>query len=188
MSRLDNISDLPGRSPASPRRSTATLVLAGLAAAAWPPLVLTLLVWPPENWASGVDTDWRLVLLALGLLAAPAGLWGLLREYERSGRPSTRLGVVSRFIVFGGLLAAALQVVIALGMALLALFSAQSFLQGLGAAETALLIYGVGGLPLAMLVGVSYALWAGLCAAFIAFEPRPEKVRNRLGLIPEEGG
>ena len=35
-------------------------------------LILTLIVWPPENWASGVDTDWRLVLLVLGLIAAPA--------------------------------------------------------------------------------------------------------------------
>ena len=32
---------------------------------------------------------------------------------------------------------------------------------------------GVGGLPIAMIVGVSYALWAGLCVAFIAFEARP---------------
>lgn len=188
MARLESLEDLPGRAPASPRRSVAALALASLAAAAWPPLILTLVVWPPENWASGVDTDWRLVLLVLGLVAAPAGMWGLLREHDRTGRPSTRLGVVSRFIVFGGLLAAALQVVIAVVMALLALFSAQTIVQGLGAAETALLIYGVGGLPLAMLVGVSYALWAGLCAAFIAFEPRPERVRNRLGLIPEEGG
>ena len=29
------------------------------------------------------------------------------------------------------------------------------------------------GVPLAILVGISYALWAGLCVAFIAFEARP---------------
>ena len=45
-----------------------------------------------------------------------------------------------------------------------------------------MLIYGVGGLSVAVLVGISYALWAGLCAAFIAFRPQPE-VRDRLGLM-----
>ena len=45
-------------------------------------------------------------------------------------------------------------------------------------------IFGVGGLPIAMVVGVSYALWAGLCAAFIAFEARPA-VKDRLGLMPK---
>ena len=34
------------------------------------------------------------------------------------------------------------------------------------------------------MVGVSYALWAGLCAAFIAFMPQPE-VRDRLGVMIE---
>jgi len=57
-------------------------------------------------------------------------------------------------------------------------------MQALGATETTLLIFGVGGLPIAMIVGVSYALWAGLCAAFIAFEARPA-VKDRLGLMPK---
>ena len=52
----------------------------------------------------------------------------------------------------------------------------------MGYAETALLIFGVGGVPLAILVGISYALWAGLCAAFLAFMARPAPVRDRLGL------
>jgi len=38
--------------------------------------------------------------------------------------------------------------------------------------------------PVAVMIGVSYALWAGLCAAFIAFMPQPE-VRDRLGLMSE---
>ena len=83
MLRLDRIEDLPGLKRVAPQRSTQRLVLAALAAAAWPPLLITLLVWPPENWASGVDTDWRLVLLVLGLIAAPvasqpAGTYGLV--------------------------------------------------------------------------------------------------------------
>ena len=39
---------------------------------------------------------------------------------------------------------------------------------------TTLLIFGVGFLPVAVMVGISYALWAGLCAAFIAYEPQGE--------------
>jgi len=62
-------------------------------------------------------------------------------------------------------------------------FEAGDLGQAMGATETTLLIFGVGGLPIAMIVGVSYALWAGLCAAFIAFEPKPA-VKNRLGLMP----
>ncbi|MET4685511.1 hypothetical protein [Brevundimonas faecalis] len=182
MSRLDRIEDLPGLKRVAPKRSTQRFVLAWLAAAAWPPLILTLVVWPPENWASGVDTDWRLVLLVVGLIAAPIGLRLLLRGHAESGRPSTRLGVVARFMVFGGLLAAAVQILIALIMSLLSAFSAQSLVQGLGALETTLLIFGVAGLPLAILVGVSYALWAGLCVAFIAFSPAPV-VKDRMGLM-----
>ena len=162
--RLDRIEDLPGLKRVAPRRTTQAFVLAALAAAAWPPLIITLIVWPPENWASGVDTDWRLVLLVLGLIAAPVGLWWLRQTHARVGRPSTRLGVVCRFMVFGWI-------------------QSSDVGQGIGATETNLLIYGVAGLPVAILVGVSYALWAGLCAAFIAFAPAPEKVKDRLGVL-----
>ena len=182
MSRLDRIEDLPGLKRVAPRRSSQSFVLAAVLAAAWPPLIVTLVIWPPENWASGVDTDWRLVLLALGLIAAPVGLWMLRQTHAQVGRPSTRLGVVCRFMVFGGLLAAAVQVLIAVVMSLLSVFASQSLAQGLGALETTLLIFGVAGLPLAVLVGVSYALWAGLCVAFIAFAPAPV-VKDRMGLM-----
>jgi hypothetical protein len=182
MSRLDRIEDLPGLKRVAPRPSTQRFMLAALAAAAWPPLIATLVIWPPENWASGVDTDWRLVLLVLGLIAAPVGLWILRQTHGRTGRPSTRLGVICRFMVFGGLLAAVVQILIAVVMSLLSVVASQSVVQGLGALETTLLIFGVAGLPLAVLVGVSYALWAGLCVAFIAFAPAPV-VKNRMGLM-----
>ena len=185
--RLDRIEDLPGLKRVAPRRTTQAFVLAALAAAAWPPLILTLAVWPPENWASGVDTDWRLVLLVIGMAAAPIGLWLMHQSHARTGRPSTRLGVVCRFMVFGGLLAAAVQTPIAVVMSLLSLIASQSLVQGLGAIETTLLIFGVAGLPLAVLVGVSYALWAGLCAAFIAFAPAPV-VKDRMGLMQNGAG
>ena len=63
-------------------------------------------------------------------------------------------------------------------------FEAGGIPQAAGATETSLLLFGVGLLPIAVLVGISYALWAGLCAAFIAFVPQPE-VRDRLGVFGE---
>lgn len=184
--RFDRIEDLPGLKRVAPRRSKQALLLAALAAG-WPPIIVTLAVWPPENWASGVDTDWRLVLLVIGLIAAPIGLWLMHRSHADTGRPSTRLGVVCRFVVFGGLLAAAVQTLIALVMSLLSLIASQSLIQALGALETTLLIFGVVGLPLAMQVGVSYALWAGLCVAFIGFAPAPV-VKDRMGLMQNGAG
>lgn len=175
---------VPGLKRVAPRRGAGALIPAALAAAAWPPAILTLFIWPPENWWSGVDTDWRLVMLAVGLIAAPVGLKLLTDSHARTGRPSTRLGVVCRFTVFGGLLAAAMQTVMAVVMATLAGLASQSLIQGLGAIETALLIFGVGGLPLAVMVGVSYALWGGLCVAFLGFVPAPP-VKNRMGVLSE---
>ena len=75
--------------------------------------------------------------------------------------------------------------VLALLTAMLGWFSPGSGVgQAVGFTETALLIFGVLGLPVAIVVGISYALWAGLCAAFIAFEARPA-VKDRLGLMPK---
>jgi hypothetical protein len=182
---FDKPEDLPGQTRVMARRTPGARIIAGLAAVAWPPLIVTLFLWPPQNWLPGGETDWRLIVLVIGLIAVPIGLWLLGRERERSGRPGSRLGIVWRFILYGGLLAAVLQILIALVTVLLGWIEAGSFLQGLGSTETVLLIYGVGGLPVAILLGVSYALWAGLCVAFLAFQAQPE-VKDRLGLIDKE--
>lgn len=187
MPRFDRIEDLPGQTRVAWRPTRAAIPLAALAGMAWPPLILTLLIWPPQNWVPGADIDWRLVLLALGAVAVPAGLMILRRERDRRGRPGTRLGIVWRFMLYGGLLAAGLQTLVALLMVIIGLVASGDVLQGMGATETTLLIYGVAGLPVAILVGVSYALWAGLCAAFIAFVPAPERVRDRLGMMNNSG-
>ena len=44
------------------------------------------------------------------------------------------------------------------------------------------------GSAIAMLIGFSYALWAGLCVALIAFTPKPPTVRPRAGLLGETEG
>jgi hypothetical protein len=170
--------DFPGQERVTWRREPHWLVLAAIAGALWPPIPITLLIWPPQNWGPSLEVDPRLVALVIGLIAVPAGLWLLRRERERTGKPSTRLGVVWRFMFYGGLLAAGLQALFALVLCVFGWF---------GATETTLLIYGVGLLPVAVMIGVSYALWAGLCVAFIACRPQPE-VRDRLGLMGEADG
>lgn len=174
--------DFPGQQRVVWRREPYRIVLAAVAGVLWPPLAVTLLVWPPNNWLPGLEMDWRLVVLVIGAFAVPGGLWLLAREREAGGRPATRLGVVWRFMFYGGLLAAGLQAMLALIVSVVGWFEAGGIAQAAGATETTLLIYGVGGLPIAVLLGVSYALWAGLCAAFIAFTPQPE-VRDRLGVM-----
>ncbi|MEY4555509.1 MAG: hypothetical protein RL093_628 [Pseudomonadota bacterium] len=176
--------DFPGQERVAWRREPHRLVLASIAGALWPPIPVTLLIWPPHNWGLSLEIDPRLVALVIGLIAVPAGLWLLRRERERTGRPSTRLGVIWRFMFYGGLLAAALQALFALILCIFGWFEAGGIAQAAGATETTLLIYGVGALPVAVMIGVSYALWAGLCAAFIAFMPQPE-VRDRLGVMGE---
>lgn len=183
MARFDTPADLPGQSPVVWRQARAAVPLAALAGIMWPPLILTLLIWPPQNWLPGREIDWRLTVLFIGVIAVPAGLWSIRRERDRRGRPGSRLGVVWRFMLYGGLLAAAAQTVLALAMMVWGWVQSGDIFQGIGATETTLLIYGVAGLPVAILVGVSYALWAGLCAAFIAFAPAPERVKDRLGVI-----
>ncbi len=166
--------ELPGQVAVAPRRQTSARVAAAVAGAAWPPLILTLPFWPPNTWMPGPEMDWRLMILLVGLIATPLCLWRLGRERERHGRPATRLGVVWRFVFYGGLLAAGLQALVALAMAVAGWLEAGDPAQALGFTETTLLIFGVGFLPVAVMVGISYALWAGLCAAFIAYEPQGE--------------
>lgn len=180
--RLETPEDFPGQTRVTWRREPHAIVLAAVVGALWPPLILTLPLWPPRNWTPGLEIDWRLMVLLIGFVAVPAGLWLLDKERRRSGRPTTRLGVIWRFMFYGGLLAAALGAVFALVQSVLQWLHAANVGEAVGGSETSLLIYGVGGLSVAVLVGISYALWAGLCVAFIAFRPQPE-VRDRLGLM-----
>jgi hypothetical protein len=180
--KLDLPFRLPGQQPVNWSRSRGRLIAAGVAAVCWPPLVLTMVIWRPLNWIPGRETDWRLMLLVLGAVAIPLGLRLLKIERERSGRPATRLGIVWRFMFYGGLLAAGLQALMAVIVMVLGLFEAGTVWQAMGATETNLLIYGVLMLPPAIVVGVSYALWAGLCVAYLAFEHAPE-IPDRLGVL-----
>lgn len=177
--------DLPGQTRVSRRQAPYARLLAGLAAVAWPPLILTLPFLPPQNWLPGAEMDWRLIVLIIGAIAVPVSLALLNKSRDRTGRPGSRLGIIWRYMLYGGLLAATLEVVFALVSMIVGWVQSGSFMEALGYTETVLLIYGVAGLPVAILLGVSYALWAGVCVAFLAFERQPE-VRDRLGLLDRD--
>ena len=138
MSRFETYSDLPGQAVIAARPAPLYPILACLAGAAWPPLWATLLVWPPHAVLPGRDMDWRLVVLLIGLIAVPLALYRILAERRRDGRPGTRLGVVWRFMLYGGLAAAAVQIVMAVAMSVMGWFEAGDVMQALGATETTL--------------------------------------------------
>jgi len=186
MKAHDLLFAVPGQTPVKWRRGRGRLWLAGLAAVCWPPLILTLAIWPPLNWVPGLDLDWRLLMLVIGAVAMPLGLRQVRLQRERTGRPATRLGIVWRFMFYGGLLAVALQTLFALVMVIWGLIGSGSVFQAIGSTETRLLLYGVMMLPAAAVVGVSYALWAGLCVALIAFEPEPH-IPDRLNMLGSKG-
>ena len=146
MSRFESYSDLPGQATIAARPGRTPRILACLAGAAWPPLWLTLPFWRPHAYLPGRDMDWRLVVMLIGLITVPLALYRVLNERKRDGRPGTRLGVVWRFMMYGGLAAALVQIVVALGMSVMGWFEAGDVMQALGATETTLLIFGVGGL------------------------------------------
>ncbi len=179
---IESLDELPLQATVARRRDPMRSYLANLAGAAWPPLIVTLFIWPPHNWIPGLEFDWRLSVLLVGVFACAPFLWLIDRERLVGRGPTTRVGIVWRYLYYGGLLSAALWILMTLVLALVGAVSSTSLGQVLGAAETNLMVYGVGALPIAVIVGLSYAFWAGLCAAFIAFEPKPP-VRDRLGLM-----
>jgi hypothetical protein len=87
---IDTAADLPGQTPVIWRRTRAAIPLAALAGVMWPPLILTLLVWPPQNWLPGREIDWRLTVLVIGLVAVPAGLEARVMPTELVPAPANR--------------------------------------------------------------------------------------------------
>jgi hypothetical protein len=156
------------------------LVLAWLAAVAWPPLPITLAVWPSQHTAAAMLRDWRYTALAAGAVGVTLILWLIDKERVREGAPRTRLGVMIRFVAYGFMFSLLAAVTVAIVIALFALLGQGDVYQRLGEMKTAL-IMGLAALPLALIVGVSYALWSGFAASIVAFVPRsPVRLRHAL--------
>lgn len=168
----------PGGEKVVRRATVQSRIIATLLAAAWPPILVTFPLWPPYNLFAGLDTDWRIILLVVGLVAAPIGLARLAKAKRPNNVPWTRRAVVGRYVIYGGILAASLQVLMTIALSVVAGISGESFVQGLGAIETVVLTYGVIGVPLALMVGVSYALWGGICVAYLAYKKAPPPIRR----------
>ena len=138
---LERPEDFPGQTRVVWAREPHRVALAAVLGALWPPLIITLPMWRPRNWVPGLEMDWRLLVLLIGLLAVPGGLWLLDKERRRTGRPATRLGVIWRFMFYGGLLAAALGALFALVQSVLQWLNASNVGEAVGGSETSLLIY-----------------------------------------------
>lgn len=142
-----------------------------LAATAWPAVVGTLIVFPPTREAGGLLHDWRLKALIAAGLAVAAIMYLIRGEREREGGPSSRLGIMARFLLFGFIFSLAALLLVVLGFSVLSAFGNEGFLAALGGIESTLFLFGVAGLPPALAVGISYALWAGLMVSLISFAP-----------------
>ncbi len=181
---------IPGSAPVNWRETPFLWApVSWLAALLWPPLILTLFLFPPQGWWIGLDMDWRFLSMIVAGVATPAAIELVRREREATGRPASRLGIVWRFTLYGAVLAVALQLIATLVLLIYGWTRASGVAQGLGVAETTFLIYGVGLLPLTAAVGAAYSAWAGLMVAMIAFAPAPPPLRapsHILGLPDDE--
>jgi len=158
--------------------------LGWLAAVAWPAIVGTLIIFPPTREAGGILHDWRLKALIAAGLAVAAIMYLIRGEREREGGPSSRLGIMARFLLFGFIFSLAALILVVLGFSVLAAFGNEGFLPALGGIESTLFLFGVAGLPVALMMGVSYALWAGAMVALISFaSPRPTVPKARVSAL-----
>jgi len=153
--------------------------LGWIAATAWPPIVFTLVIFAPTKESGGLLNDWRLKALVAGAVAIAAILWIVKGERERDGSPSTRLGILSRFLLFGFIFSLGALILLVLAFSVMTVFGSEGFLPTLGEIESTLFLFGVAGLPPALMVGVSYAVWAGLMVSLVSFTPKVERSRPR---------
>lgn len=152
--------------------------LGWLAAVLWPPLPFTWLVWPPAEEAGGFRHDWRLIVAGVGALGVALAMRAIARERRRDGSPKTRFGVVARFVALGFLYSLTAAALVAVITALLGLLSPGDAFRRVGEMKAAFLV-GIMTLPLALVLGVSYAVWAGFVVSLISFTPRAQSTRPR---------
>ena len=152
--------------------------LAWLAAILYPPVAFASIVW------------WRDVVLTGGfvremgvtiLLAGGAGVAVILyiveKERRRYGVPRTRLGVIMRFVALGFIFAICASVLINIVSALTAVVGGVGDIWRRMGEAKATLVEGILLMPIFLIIGTSYAVWAGFVCSVIAFTPRARSAR-----------
>jgi hypothetical protein len=150
--------------------------LGWLAGTLWPPLPFTWLLWPPTREAGGFLHDWRVVVAVAGAIGVAVIMRLIAAERRREGAPRTRFGVLVRFVAYGFLAALLAAVGVALVGAVMSLFAPGDAFRRIGEIKAAFLM-GLATLPVALVVGVSYAVWAGFIVGVVSFAPRAQNVR-----------
>ena len=158
--------------------------LAWLLAVLWPPLPLTLIVWPSNKTGLMTIEDPRAIGLVLGAISVTVTFMLIDRERRRDGTPRTRMGVFMRFIAYGFVFTVVAVALFAIGLALLQAFSYGDLFRRMGEAKATLLM-AVAIMPLVLLAGVSYTVWSGVVASFVAFGPKTASTRPRNFLMAE---
>lgn len=154
------------------------VTLGWVAAVLWPPLPVTWILWPATQGA-GALLDWRVIAAVMGGAGVAATFFLIERERRQHGQPRSRFGVVVRFIAIGFLFSIACALLLALVAAVwTAIFATGDIVRRLAEFKASLIV-GLAFTPAALIVGVSYSLWAGVAAAIIAFTPRSPSVRPK---------
>jgi hypothetical protein len=165
--------------PIQPRKPFARWgALAWLAGLAWPPIPITLLLFPPRSWIPGPEGDWRLFALIVAAAGLGFVLWRIERERKAGRGPRTRLGLIWRMVFHGAIFALGVQLIGLLSVLIMGWLGVSGLPQGLGVAETSFLVFGVGLLPLTGVIAAAWAVWAGLIAAVVAYETAPPSART----------
>ncbi|HEY3814782.1 MAG TPA: hypothetical protein VGL66_16310 [Caulobacteraceae bacterium] len=160
------------------------VALAWVLAVLWPPLPLTLLLWPSDKTGLMTIEDPRAIGMVLGAISVTLTFIMIDRERKRDGTPRTRLGIFVRFIAYGFVFTVVAIAVFAIGLSLLQAFSYGDLFRRMGEAKATLLM-AVAIMPLVLVAGVSYTVWSGVIAALIAFGPKATSTRPRNFLIQE---
>src|SRR3569832_2336368 len=123
--------------------------LGWLAATLWPPLPVTWLLWPASQSSLAQLLDWRVLATVMG-----------------------GFGAAVRLAAYGCLFSVLCALILAvLGALWTAIFATGDIVRRMAEFKASLIV-GLAFMPAALVVGVSYSVWAGVAASLIAFAPR----------------
>ncbi len=152
--------------------------LGWMAAILYPPIVFAFTVWWQDIVINGgFVREISLTTLVAGGIGVALILYFVEKERRRYGVPKTRLGVIVRFVALGFFFAVLASVAINILAALVSMFTGVGDIwRRLGEAK-ATLLEGILLMPIFLIIGTSYAVWAGFVCSLIAFTPRAPRAR-----------